>query len=164
VNGDGKVDLVASVYAFRWEYGFAVLLGNGDGTFRPPVKTVIDTEVYGIELLDFDRDHRLDVIIPRVGMLARGNGDGTFRPLERLPLAQGNQDTLPFADFNGDGRLDVASRPYDPSTGMLSTYAIYFGTGGPLAPGAHAVTAILEDLAGNRSAPSASTLVTVEGG
>jgi hypothetical protein len=157
LNGDGEADLVGTVSNWDYNYGgYSVMIRRGDGTFMPPQYTELRSALTQIELVDFDRDGRVDVYVPATGV-ARGNGDGTFKPMERFALSSSD---FPLADFNGDGRLDTVTRSN--VAGSSSSLDTYLGTGGPLPAGAHEVSAWFEDLAGNRSADSASTLVTVE--
>ena len=58
----------------------SVLLGNGDGTFLPKVDDAGFSSPYGIAIGDFNRDDRLDIVVPQVGSntvsALLGNGDG----------------------------------------------------------------------------------------
>jgi len=60
LNGDGIPDLVVSA-----DSGLRYLLGNGDGSFRPPVQFSSDGfSLYAesrLALADFNRDGNLDV-------------------------------------------------------------------------------------------------------
>lgn len=113
-NGDGKLD-VASTYPFGGTPGVNVLLGNGDGTFQPPV-------VYssgflmpvGITVGDFNNDHKLDLGVAyqnsAIGVML-GNGDGTFA--NAIFGWGGNQSgSVVAADFNHDGKLDLAASDF----------------------------------------------------
>ena len=113
-NADGKLDLVG---IFRGS-GFytrtvSLLLGNGDGTFQSPINTTSDWGVgsgpYCIAVGDFDRDGKLDILVTDEYLtVLKGNGAGSFKPLPGLYLRQTSAD-LKSADFNGDGKLDLAS-------------------------------------------------------
>src|SRR5262245_39250325 len=134
VNGDGRPDLVVnntggldSVVA-----QLAVLLGNGDGTFRAPIlhspgTTGGDGDV---ALADFNNDGRLDVAVGGQAALPDGltvnigNGDGTFGAPFLSPLRFSTGGNDPFgvtaADLNGDGRVDlVAANSASSSVGVL---------------------------------------------
>ncbi len=111
-NGDGNPDVAVLGYTFPPDdQGFiSVLLSNGDGTLQQPVKTSTGTSSLPVSAAagDFNKDGRLDLVVglqQYVAILA-GKGDGTFAaPVSILDEADGR---IHSADFNGDGRPDVA--------------------------------------------------------
>jgi len=126
VNGDGKPDLlVANYYTGNSNSNgsLGVLLGKGDGTFQPVVSYgsggVGDNSV---AVGDVNGDGKLDLLAANqcassncangaLGVLL-GNGDGTFQPAIVSATPVINIDffeALALADFNGDGKLDIAS-------------------------------------------------------
>jgi FG-GAP-like repeat/Bacterial Ig-like domain (group 3) len=123
-NGDGKPDLAV----VNWSQGtMSVLLGDGTGGFVPGPDTNIAPDYISVESLavgDMDGDGILDLVLPGGNKSAGlavllGDGKGGFEvsasgPLPGMPLA------LTLADFNGDGRLDVATVDY--SEGTVSVY------------------------------------------
>ena len=112
----------------------SVLLGNGNGTFQPPVgyDSVTSTGWCSIVAGDFTGDGKLDLAVEDFGGvdILRGNGDGTFQPA--ITVA-GIDIGFPVAgDFNGDGRLDlaVAGFNYNPFTNTsVAGVSILLGNG-----------------------------------
>ena len=107
-NGDGKQDLVVS---FPQSDQVGLLLGNGDGTFKPLVSYPVDRNPRWVGVADFNGDGKLDLVTANtrsgdVSVLL-GNGDGTFRPAVNLPAGQRPNRGV-VGDFNRDGKLDLA--------------------------------------------------------
>jgi hypothetical protein len=108
LNGDGNLDLVVGNGG---AFG-VVLLGNGDGTFKPAVSD--DALLSSVALGDFNGDSKFDLVgtgqvgLNRFVKLLTGNGDGSFSPSNGVTTGVcENRDPL-AADFNGDGKLDLA--------------------------------------------------------
>ncbi len=110
-NGDGNIDLVASLNAGGDQWYFAVFLGNGDGTFTSSGTfggfVGIGTVIAG----DFNGDGKLDLAFPATQtfagiFVALGNGDGTFTCCSVYANLSGT--SLTTGDFNNDGILDLA--------------------------------------------------------
>lgn len=114
-NGDGQMDAAIAVEDSNQDA--ALLLGGGDGTFVPG--TTIDypdlREVNTLLAADLDGNGTSDLAIgggsgtPLVTLTGGGNGD--FDICQRL----GDHETvtdIASADFNGDGKLDLAVLRY----------------------------------------------------
>lgn len=115
-NGDGKLDLAVSNIGTGLGNGSTtnvmVLLGNGDGTFAPPVITQVIIYGTAVAVGDFNGDGIPDLAVtlennnvPNLYVLV-GKGDGTF---DTVMAGESGIATAPVVgDFNGDGRTDVA--------------------------------------------------------
>ena len=118
-NGDGNLDLaVTDANCIPYKFGLncdvrtvSILLGNGDGSFRPHIDYATGTQPSSVAAGDFNGDGKLDLAVTNeqdgtVSVLL-GNGDGTFQTQVVYPIANGAQSVI-VADFNGDHKLDLA--------------------------------------------------------
>jgi hypothetical protein len=117
-NGDGKLDLAIGNGCANCAGTVDVYLGNGDGTFGTPIRTVVagsaQTSIYGLFVADFNADGKPDVAItllsgdgsdPPYGYILLGNGDGTFtQGLGVFGLA-----AAAAGDLNDDGLPDLVT-------------------------------------------------------
>jgi hypothetical protein len=122
LNNDGKLDIV-NLNA-SGSYGISVLLGNGDGTFQPPVgynAPNIDLSAFTLFVGDFSNDGILDLVVAESSggfYLLLGNGDGTFQPAQSFTIP-GGVGAVSAGDFNGDGNLDLAFTIYYPTPQVI---------------------------------------------
>jgi subtilisin family serine protease len=156
LNGDGHPDLAALELgtAFPLPVQMAVMLNNGAGGFRQPIRTPIadvNNDVEDFFFADFRNTGRKDLLFfdfniadngggPSYGF-AKSNGDGTFQtPSEvRLPAPSIFPVRYAIGDFNNDGKLDFLIVSYAsafPGTGTVAGVFPYLGNGdGTFTPG-----------------------------
>jgi hypothetical protein len=115
LNGDGKLDLLMALDNGPEVH---VLLGNGDGTFAPSVAYPTWDSVNSFAFGDMNGDDNQDVVAAASGAIdvLLGMGDGTLAP--RLSYAA-SPGSMALGDFDGNGRLDVATATYPSSLGVL---------------------------------------------
>jgi len=125
INEDGHVDLLVTNGG-----GIIELLGKGDGTFQPPMNVPVGTSAGAIVVADFNGDGKLDAVISNSVSGAAslvflpGDGKGGFGvPSNIITL---NEVTfLLTADFNGDGKPDIAFVDH----GIGDTLSVKLGKG-----------------------------------
>ena len=119
-NNDGKLDIGVYISPNTGPTTVAVLLGNGDGTFQPPITTTVLTYSYFTAAMiagDFNKDGKLDLAVGGNGELEifPGNGDGTFGSPVSTSVG-GTINGLIAADFTRNGSLDIAFSLTDSSS------------------------------------------------
>ena len=113
LDGDGKLDIAASSLNRN---RISVLLGRGDGTFAPPVPYWTgDVWPFEMVLTDLDGDGNPDIAVTGVkgitSAVLLGDGRGGLSPPIHFQI-EGPSRWLTAADFNLDGRMDVAIGNY----------------------------------------------------
>jgi hypothetical protein len=109
-NRDGNLDLVVGGTSLQDKKRIAVLLGNGDGTFQPPVGYQAGVFPEFVITEDFNRDGKLDLAVanydPSSISILMGNGDGTFQPATDYAVGDSPR-FIAAGDLNSDGKLDL---------------------------------------------------------
>ncbi|MBK7951060.1 MAG: VCBS repeat-containing protein [Deltaproteobacteria bacterium] len=104
---DGDLDLV--LYSWSSD-SMHVLLGNGDGTFQPPVHHATGDRPDDLVVADISGDGIPDVLVSGrtddVVFIYRGVGDGSLHPPTALPTGQA-PEFLEVLDLDGDSDPDV---------------------------------------------------------
>lgn len=113
-NGDRKLDLiVAGFYSIKSgsnSAGVAVLLGEGNGTFRPPKRYFAgDHSGLALAVLDVDCNRVPDVAVARDWGFAvlLGNPDGTLQSPIEHSSGKIYPGSIVAADVNADGKTDL---------------------------------------------------------
>lgn len=147
LNGDTIQDLVV---AAEGESKLGILLGNGDGTFGPAsiISDLRQQRGASLTLGDINRDGRLDIVVGHGDCCAGGAdmgafgvlygiGNGTFQALSRYLVPANGRVQLAglnplVADFNGDGKPDVASFYFSNMGGTTQGTLVAMNTTGTL--------------------------------
>ncbi len=107
-NGDGHADLAV---VNQNANTISVMLGNGDGSFRPKTDYGTGTTPLSVATGDFNGDGKTDLAVANFGgksvSVLLGNGDGTFQPRTDIALST-TPVSLTVGDLNGDGKPDLA--------------------------------------------------------
>jgi hypothetical protein len=121
-DGDGRLDVAVAVSdgsSNQTSY-VGILLGNGDGSFRMGQLAPAGPDPVSIAAADFNGDLVLDLVTANFGCvdpinhggcvgILIGNGDGTFQKPSLFKVSGNAPWPLTVADFNGDGKPDVAT-------------------------------------------------------
>jgi hypothetical protein len=134
-NGDSKADLAVSNNDSN---NVSMLLGQGNGTFAAAPAVGVGAGPLGITTGDFNKDGAQDLAVVNqdartVSVLLRSGTGFVPDASSPLPTGQIGANGIAAADFNGDGRADLAvsNQTSKTVTVLLNTTP---GPAGPLPP------------------------------
>jgi len=127
-NGDGLADFVYLDNVSGTADGASVVLylGSSNGSFvSTPISIDCVTACISTAVADFNGDGKPDLAVgenavsgfvrePAEVVLALGNGDGTFAA--QTTIGTGFLGAVSLGDFNGDGKVDIATQPLPENT------------------------------------------------
>ncbi len=129
LTNSGNLDLVVADYLSNQ---MVVLLGKGDGTFQSATKFSVPAPI-GLAVGDLNHDGNQDLLVVESGgtgagalavFLGRGDGKFSYKASYLLGSEAG---FVTVADFDGDGKLDVAET--DQGSGSEGVLRVFRGTG-----------------------------------
>lgn len=143
LDGDGVADLASPVLDATTVYTLNVMLGDGAGGLRPPVKYPYGgSAAGGIAAGDLEGDGDLDlVIVSGIGVVSTllNDGHGVFGAPTVLTTGSDHEWVTPdLGDLDGDGLLDLAApsrTDYNPPRNSTTVSVFrYQGAAGFAAP------------------------------
>jgi len=127
VNGDGNPDILVANYN---DGTISVLLGRGDGTFRPQTTLAVGRGPDCIAVADLNGDGKLDILVSNsldgtLGVLL-GNGDGTFKAIQttrvNASIVTATLQMIAVGDLTNNGKIDVVTTLTDSSSSALLVF------------------------------------------
>ncbi|MDB6094991.1 MAG: hypothetical protein JWM32_2553 [Verrucomicrobia bacterium] len=142
LNGDGWLDLLVASYedpvTKHHDTGFSIFWGSPTGWTQSNSQWLPGSTPVGLAVADLDGDGHLDIVMPSYhGELSREHlpsyifwgSDTGFLPLNRTPLIINSASEVVIADFNHDGKLDLAFAAHSVDAGHLVSSPIFFNDG-----------------------------------
>ena len=112
LNGDGRLDVIASTPSGRQFDGWNVLMSSTSGGYQPAQFFTAAKQTFDLAALDADGDGDLDIVTvandSSVATVHENQGGGEFFVPARWPLDALHRD-MDFGDIDNDGDLDLVT-------------------------------------------------------
>jgi hypothetical protein len=130
VNGDGKLDVVG---ISQWGYNIKVYLGDGKSGFHLAHVFPGDGEPNRLALADLNNDGYLDIVATAPDeatvLIYLGQSGGNFTPGALRLTGMLNCHAIEVADYNKDGKMDIAVGYFNDTSETGSHLQIFIGNG-----------------------------------
>jgi hypothetical protein len=142
LNGDGWLDLIAATYRFpgalNYDFGTYIYWGSPSGFDPTNVLRLPAYSAVGLTVADWDRDGQLDIYLPNyhygitresvASYLYWGSPKG-YSEGNRTELTVDSGHGSMAADFNGDGRIDLAVSCHSRNGTHLTNSKVFYNDG-----------------------------------
>jgi hypothetical protein len=129
LRNDGRIDIVAGCQS---ESKVAVLLSNGNGTFKAAKAYSVPIGVTDVAVGDFNGDGKLDVAVTNGGTnvsVLTGSGTGTLKAAVTFGTNFGPTGIV-AVDLNGDGKADIVTADNGSPFGVtIATISVLLSNG-----------------------------------
>lgn len=136
VMGNGHADIVTVTTGTNPSLVVSVLVNDGAGNFsQGPTVPYTGSFPVSLTLADMTGDGNLDLIFMVQGSLyyVKNEGTGVFAAPISIATPAGDNTSLVIADFNEDGKPDIAYAATNPSTGQDQVHLLINKGGGSFA-------------------------------
>jgi hypothetical protein len=134
LGADGVLDVIATSWLQPTK--LSVWRGHGDGTFEQAVEHAAPSNLASLVASRLDDDELPDVAVTgpygHVLLVFRGLGEAELAPPVAVDAGTIKPSDLVAADFNRDGRIDLATNDQFTGGHQSSSLSLFLNAGGPI--------------------------------